>query len=325
MKKTLIYLLVITMCLGVLTGCGSSNKADEDLRIGALTGPTAMGMAKLLDDIDGGNAGFKAEYSVYGSADEITPLVLQGQMDIASVPVNLASVIYNKTGGAVKLIAVDVMGVLSIGEFNSDEITSVADLKGKTVYASGKGSTPEYFLRYILSENGIDPDSDVNIEWKSEPSEIVALLNAKQTGIAMLPQPYATAAKMQLGDGFNLKLSVADEWEKIDGAGSCVTAGVIVRSEFLENNREAVEKFLSEFRASVQWVNENPAAAAQICERLSIAKSAVAEKAIPSCSIVCLEGEKMKSDVRKCLEVIYSCNSASIGGKIPEDDFYYEG
>ena len=174
------------------------------MRLAALTGPTAMGMAKIFSDADAGTAANSYEYALYGAADELTPQLLQGGVDIAAVPLNLASVLYNKTSGGVKLCAVGVLGVLYITEFNGETVQSLADLAGKTIYATGKGSTPEYFLRYLLAENGLDLDTDVTVEWKSEPSEVVALLKAENGGIAMLPQPYVTAAAAQLGEGFGV-------------------------------------------------------------------------------------------------------------------------
>ena len=172
-------------------------EAAVPVRLGAMTGPTGIGMVKLFDDADKDTAS-PDTYTVKGAADELTPLLLQGELDIVSVPANLASVLYNKTEGKVKALAVNVLGVLYLAEYNSDEITSLTDLKGKTIYATGKGSTPEYFLRYVLTQNGLDPDTDVTIDWKSEPSEVLAVLNGQGSGIAMLPQPYVTAAAAQL-------------------------------------------------------------------------------------------------------------------------------
>lgn len=290
--------------------------AEEPVRLGGLTGPTAMGMVKVLSD---------GEYShtIVGAADELTPLVLQGQLDIVSVPANLAATLYNKTEGGVRVLAVNVLGVLYIGEFNTQELNSVSDLKGKTIYATGKGSTPEYFLRYVLTQNGIDPDKDVDIQWKSEPSEVVALLNAEGKGIAMLPQPYVTAAGTQLGEGFRVAISLSDEWAALDNGTLCTTAVVMARSAFVEENPEAVEAFLEDFAASAQWVNENVADAAALCEEYGIIKAPVAKKAIPNCNIVCITGNEMKDALSGCLQVIFDQNPKAVGGKLPLDDFYY--
>ena len=180
MKK--FSVLVCLLALAAALALPARGEA-EDLRIGALTGPTSMGMVGLWED---------APYcvpTVLGSADELVPRILKEEVDIAALPANLAATLYSKTQGQVVALAVNVLGVLYIGEYNSQSLQSLADLKGKTLYATGKGSTPEYFLRYLLSQNGLDPDKDVTIQWKSQPSEVVALLNARQSGIAMLPQP----------------------------------------------------------------------------------------------------------------------------------------
>ena len=228
-------------------------EAAVPVRLGAMTGPTGIGMVKLFDDADKDTAS-PYTYTVKGAADELTPLLLQGELDIVSVPANLASVLYNKTEGKVKALAVNVLGVLYLAEYNSDEIHSLADLKGKTVYATGKGSTPEYFLRYVLTQNGLDPDTDVTLEWKSEPSEVLAVLNGQGSGIAMLPQPYVTAAAAQLGEGFQVKLSVSEEWQKVSGGTPCTTACILVRSQFAEENPAAVERFLADYADSAAWV-----------------------------------------------------------------------
>lgn len=286
------------------------------VRVGALTGPTAMGMAQLLDE---------PEYTptIVGTADELMPRILQGEVDIAAVPANLAATLYQKTQGGVTVLAVNVLGVLYVGELSGETVQTVADLKGKTLLATGKGATPEYFLRYILTQNGLDPDKDVAIQWKSEPSEVVALLNAKGEGLAMLPQPYVTAAANQLGENFHIALSVSEEWEKLESDSRCTTAVVIARTAFVQEYPEQVQAFLEALSQSVQWVNEQPQEAAELCEQLGIIKAGVAKKAIPGCNLVCITGDEMKQALSGCLEVIYDQNPKAVGGKLPGNDFYY--
>ena len=297
-------------------------EAAVPVRLGAMTGPTGIGMVKLFDDADKDTAS-PYTYTVKGAADELTPLLLQGELDIVSVPANLASVLYNKTEGKVKALAVNVLGVLYLAEYNSDEITSLTDLKGKTIYATGKGSTPEYFLRYVLTQNGLDPDTDVTLDWKSEPSEVLAVLNGQGSGIAMLPQPYVTAAAAQLGEGFQVKLSVSEEWQKVSGGTPCTTACILVRSQFAEENPAAVERFLADYADSAAWVNENVEAAGDLCGQYEIVKAPIAKKAIPQCNIVSITGSDMKAALSSCLEVLFQQNPAAVGGALPQDDFYY--
>lgn len=286
------------------------------VRVGALTGPTAMGMAQLLDEL---------EYTptIVGAADELMPRILQGEVDIAAVPANLAATLYQKTQGGVTVLAVNVLGVLYVGELGGETVQTVADLKGKTLLATGKGATPEYFLRYILTQNGLDPDKDVAIQWKSEPSEVVALLNAKGEGLAMLPQPYVTAAANQLGENFRIALSVSEEWEKLESDSRCTTAVVMARTAFVQEYPEQVQAFLEALSQSVQWVNEQPQEAAELCEQLGIIKAGVARKAIPDCNLVCITGDEMKQALSGCLEVIYDQNPKAVGDKLPGNDFYY--
>lgn len=349
MKKLTAALCLLALLVSMLAACGTTaapetTQATEttaaptaeatteaateapakaaSVRLGAMTGPTGIGMVKLFDDADQ-NAVSPYSYTIKGAADELTPLLLQGELDIVSVPSNLASVLYNKTEGGVKALAVNVLGVLYLAEYGTDEISSVADLKGKTIYATGKGSTPEYFLRYVLTQNGLDPDKDVTLDFKSEPSEVVAVLNAEGSGVAMLPQPYVIAAAGQLGEGFQVKLSLSEEWEKVGSGSLCTTACILVRTQFAEENPEAVEQFLADFAASASWVNENPEEAGELCGKYDIVKAAVAKKAIPQCNIVCITGAEMKAALSGCLNVLFEQNPKAVGGNLPGDNFYY--
>lgn len=293
--------------------------SPEVIRVSALKGPTAMGMIKLMDD-ESENELY--QFTIAGAADEITPAIVQGNTDIACVPANLASVLYNKTEGGVKVLAVNTLGVLYICENGEPTISSAADLKGKTVYASGKGATPEYALRYILTQNGIDPDSDVTIEWKSEHSECLAALASDEGSAAMLPQPFVTTAQTK-NENINVVLDLNAEWSALNNGSALVTGVVIARTEFAEQYPEAVDSFMQEYGGSVEYVNANVSDAAQLIGKFDIVPAAVAEKALPKCNIVFISGTEMKEKLSGYLGVLYDNAPASVGGKLPEDDFYF--
>ena len=311
MKKVFAVLLAVMLLL-----TASAFADGEAVRLAALKGPTAMGLVKLLED-----HGSEYDFLLAGSADEITPKLIQGQIDIAAVPVNLASVLYNKTNGALRLIAVNALGVLYIVE-KGETLESLTDLKGKTLYATGKGSTPEYNLTYLLREAGLELGTDVTVEWKSEPAEVVALLKTQESGIAMLPQPYVTVAKTQV-EGLETAFDLTACWDALENGSRLVTAGIVVRDQYLNEHPEEVARFLTEFAASVEYVNANPAEAAVLIDNLGIVKAAVAEKALPQCNVVCITGAEMQQAVSGYLKVLYDLNSAAVGGALPDENLYY--
>ena len=345
MKKLCSWLLVLALAAGALAGCGSQSGDDSkkgedqttqeqqeqkaepvDVNIAALKGPTAMGMVKFMDDVDKGEVDDENyNFQIAASADEVTPKLVQGELDIAAVPANLASVLYNNTKGQVQVLAVNTLGVLYIVE-NGETVQSAADLKGKTIYASGKGSTPEYALNYILTENGIDPASDVTIEWKSEHPECVAALANDPSGIAMLPQPFVTTAQTKNPD-IRVALDLTEEWDKIqedkEEKSALLTGVVVARSEFVKENPEAVANFLDHYKESVDYVNDNTDDAAKLVGQYEIVTEEVAKKALPECNIVCITGDEMKEQLSGYLQVLLDANAQSIGGALPEDDFYY--
>lgn len=336
MKKKIAILLTTVMCLTLAGGCGATGKETTDqaqqktetsgegpelIHIGGLKGPTSMGMVKLMEDAAEGTTENSYEFVIAGSADEITPQLVKGELDMAAVPANLASVLYNNTDGAIQLMAINTLGVVYIVE-NGDTVQSVESLKGKTIYATGKGSAPEYALRYILQENGIDPDADVTIEWKSEPTEVVAIMANTADCVAMMPQPFVTVAQSSV-EGFRIALDLTQEWETIDDQSACLTGVLVARTEFVEQYPEQVASFLEEYSDSARFAVDQTEEAAQLIEKYDIVKAAIAQKALPYCNITFIEGTEMKQMMEGYLQVLYDQEPKSVGGNLPGDDFYY--
>lgn len=326
MKKNFLSLLVvIILSMTTLLGCQNKKTTIEDttmIKVAALKGPTAMGMVKMMDDA---KTTKNYEFQIKAAIDEITPLLVKGDVDIAAVPANLASVLYNNTEGEVKVLAINTLGVLYIVE-NGESIKSISDLKGKTIYTSGKGATPEYTLNYILKENGIDPEKDVSIEYKSEHAECVAILASEENAIAMLPQPFVTTAQTK-NDKIRIALDMNNEWDKLqqkEDKSALVTGAIVVRTQFLEEHTELVNKFLDAYKDSVEYVNSNIEEAAVMIEEQDIIPAAVAKIALPYCNIVFIEGEEMKTKLSGYYTILFEQNKKSVGGSLPDDTFYYK-
>ena len=306
------------------------------MKVAAMTGPTGMGLAQLLDQFgvvetlqDEALAeeisanGNRYVFDLAGTADEISPLLIKGQLDAACVPANLASVLYNKTEGEIVTLGINTLGVIYVVD-KGESIQSLEDLKGKTVVSAGKGSVPEYGFRYVLSQNGIDPDKDLTIEWKSEQAECVAALASGAAEIAVMPQPYVTVAQGKV-EGLRVALSLTEEWEKLDNGSAMLTGVVVARKSFVEEHPEAIEAFLKDYAASVEWVNTNTADAAQVIGNFGIVAAAVAEKALPFCNIVCITGAEMQEMLSGYLAALAEQAPQAVGGKLPADDFYFVG
>ncbi len=295
---------------------GEKTVDPDAVRVGALKGPTAMGMAQLLD-ADG------YDFTIAASPDEIVPMVVQGNLDIAAVPANLAATLYQKTEKDVSVLAVNTLGVLYIVE-NGDSVKSVEDLKGKTIYASGKGATPEYALDSVLEASGIDPEKDVTIEYKSEHAEVVSALAQDQTAVGLLPQPFVTTALMK-NDKLKVALDLNELWEaSMNDDSRLVTGVVIAKNEFIKDHADQVDAFMDAYKESVDFVNSDTEAAAQIIGDHDIIPKEVAQKAIPECSIVFIEGDDMKTMLSGYLTTLNDQNPQIIGGQLPDDGFYYK-
>lgn len=322
-KKYLSMALAILMSVGILCGCQGAREQDKEetvVRIASLKGPTTMGLLELWQQQEEGSAGGNYEFQMMTGADEIMPGMMKGEVDIALLPANAAAILYEKSQGAVSVIDINTLGVLYMVS-GDKSLKTIEDLKGKTIYLTGKGTTPDYALQYLLAQHGLDL-GEVNLEYKSEATEVAALLKENPDNIGLLPQPFVTAACMQ-NDALSIVFDINEEWAAFHNGQGMVTGVTVVRKAFLEEHPEAVDLFLEEHEKSVQFANENVEEAAKMAvERGIVEKEPIAVKAMPACHITCITGEEMKAVLSEYLEILFEQNPEFIGGAIPEDDFY---
>ena len=317
MKKLISYAALAVTALSVFTGCASSSKTE--INVGVIKGPTGIGTVELMEKSERGETEGLYNISVAASADEVNGKIAKGELDIAAVPTNVAPLLYNKDNGAYSVLAVNTLGVLYVLE-NGNTVNSVQDLSGKTIYMAGQGAVPEYVINYILEKNGID---DTEIVFMTEHTEAAAALADGRADIVILPEPNVTAAMMQ-NENIRIALDLTEEWKNVSGNDMAMGC-IIVRNDFLKDNKEAVDTFLDEYEDSIEYVNENTAEAAQLVEKYGIMASAkAAEKAIPNCNIVYIDGDEMENILSDFYGVLYEANPKSIGGNLPGADFYYE-
>ena len=317
MKRIVAMITAAVMLFSLAAFAACSKKQDDtEIRIAALKGPTGMGMVKLAD---------KQNYPNYtvlieASPDALNPRIISGEVDVAAVPVNLASVLYNKLDGDISVLAVSTLGVLYVVEAGS-EVNSVADLAGKTVYATGQGATPEYILNYLLDKNGVAGSVEVN--YVGEHAALATMLANGSAEIGMLPEPNVTST-LAGNDNLRIALNLTEEWNKVCST-ELVQGVVIARKSFVNEHPEAIEQFLREYEKSSAFVNENIDEAAKLIVDAGILGNVeIAKKAIPNCNITYIDKAEMKQALSGYLDVLFHQDSLSIGGGLPESDFYYD-
>ena len=288
---------------------------DYVAKVASMKGPTSIGMAQLMCS---DTADFSFEMFTEGS--EIVPLMVKGEIDLALIPANLAATLYQKTEGAIEVIGINTLGVLDVVAPASTEITSFSDLSGKTIYMTGKGTTPESAVRYLTEKYGME---DMDIEFQSEATAVVSALTANPDAVAILPQPFATVAKVQ-NEGMEIKLSLTDAWNAVSDDGSSLVTGVTVaRKAFAEEHPQRLAQFMDETADSVAFVNANVEEAAALVESLDIVKAPIGKQAIPRCNLVSITGEEMREKLAGYLNALYEFDPSLVGGQLPDEEFYY--
>ncbi|MDR3345224.1 MAG: ABC transporter substrate-binding protein [Oscillospiraceae bacterium] len=325
LKPLAAILLICALVLAVFAACENNPNGETDdpsnpavkIKVAVLKGPTGLGALQILDT--------PAEYdvTVASAPTEIPGLLTAGTVDIAALPLNLAATLYNKTSGNIVLLNVNTLGVLYLLERGGETVSSIADLKGKTVYASGQGATPEYVLNFLLEKNGLDPKKDVTIEWVADHAALSAKLLAGGANIAVLPEPNVTTATAK-DSTVRVALDLNKAWADATDGGKLAMGCVVVRKEFLKDNPDAVSKFVEDYTSSVHFVNGNPVQAGTLAAKYEILPdAALAQKAIPNCQLVSITGNDMKTIAAENLKVLFDADAKSIGGALPKDAFYY--
>ena len=319
-NKIIAAVLTAVLSVGMMAGC-AKKKDDTVVRVGSLKGPTTIGIVNLMDKASNGQSEGRYDFTMSAAPDEITAKIVSGDLDIALVPANLASVLYNKTSGGVTAIDINTLGVLYCVTGDTS-ITSINDLSGRKVITTGQGATPEYSLRYLLEQNGI---TDCEIEFRSESTEVAAVLAEDPSQIAVLPQPFVTVACAQ-NEAISPAFSLEVEWQAVTGGLGMVTGVTIVRNDFLKAHPEAVKTFIKEHGESVVAANSDlDKTASLVVAAEIIGKEPLAKKAIPLCNVVCMTGDSVKANLAPYLEVLYNSDPKSVGGNLPGDEFYYKG
>lgn len=332
MKTTLKRLFAVLLCLALIFALGAcGNKTQDDktddkpvaLNVYCLSGPTGLGMADLINKSD--NDQTKNDYTITVAAapEDVTAQVINKTADIACIPTNLAANLYAKTNKDIQILAVNTMSVLYVLD-TTGKVESFDDLKGKTIYMPGQGSNPEYIVNHLLKKNGIDPAKDVTIEFKAEAQEVATLMASGKAEICIVPQPVATV--IQTKADVKKVINLADEWSKIGEDSAIMMGCVVAQKSVINEHPEAVKTFLEEYEASINAVKADPAAAAAICEAKKIlpTPAAVTTKAIPNCGLAFVTGKDMKTQLTGYLQVLFDAKPASVGGAMPDDNFWYE-
>jgi len=329
MNKRVILLICLVIFIFSIAGCGdvqkpsTSNKAKVIVNIAGLQGPTSIGMIKMIDEKPSLGTNVASNYQVVKTPDVLLSKILSKEIDIATVPTNLAAIIYNK-GVDYKIAAMNTWGVLYL--IGSEEnINQWKDLKGKTIYSVGKGTTPDIAARYILEKNGLNFEKDLTIDYTMAHVELAQAVAAEKVKLAILPEPFVTMA-ISKNPKVNIVFDIQKEWDKASGSnGAFPQTCLMVKEELVSKNPAIVDKFLSEYKESIEWVNVNKAQAGKLVEKNGIGiKAKIAETAIPRCNIRYEDAQTAKAKVESFFKIIFNYSPKDIGGKIPNEGLYYQ-
>lgn len=349
-NKFLVLGIVFALIVG-LVGCNNNAKKAEDEKVevsqedvvedtveeddkeepeddgskavinyGVMTGPTGVGSVNLIEDSKNGESKFEINETIVGTPDEIVSALVSGNLDMAVIPANLASVLFNKTEGKIQALATNNLGVLYIVEIGN-EIQSLEDLKGMTVVSTGKGATPETLFKHIMAENGMIEGEDWNFDFKSEAAEVAQNLMSGMSKIALLPEPMVTTVLSQNEDA-RIAINLEEEWAKTNDTPQ-ITGVLVGRKEFLQTID--VDDFLDEYEDSIEAATENVEKTSELLGKYSIIKPEVAIKAIPNMNLHYMDKDDLRESLTNYLTILFDANPQSVGGSVPGEEFFYLG
>lgn len=325
LKRSLALLFSLFLLINI-SACANTPELQKTektkVKIVALKGPTGIGLVNLMNDAEQNLTGNDYNISIVGDPSEAAAKLAGVDADIALLPTNMSSILYNKTSGAVNIAAINTLGVLYLLS-NNVEINNINDLKGKTVCLTGQGATPEFAFSYILRQNGLKPGEDVKLEYKAEHSELATLMISGKIDLGILPEPFVTQVVEKNRD-IKAALDLAEEWYKANNDSLLAMGCIAVRKEFINKQKKALDMFLDEYKISSEHAKNDIVNTAYLCDKYGIMQKEIAQKAIPKCKIVFIKGKDMKDNVKCFLNELFEFDPKSIGGKLPDEEFYYQ-
>ncbi len=321
-KSKLFYLCALFALILVIVACTDNVQEQETINIGTLMGPTGMGMALLMENNDTGKSNLDYEFTVVASPDELVGKIVNKEIDIAAVPSNLAATLYNVTNKQVEVLAINTLGVLYMLE-EGHNITSINDLKGKDIHISGKGTVPEYVFKYLLEKNQINPESDLSITFSTHHADLSTKMAAGDVELSILPQPHVTTV-LKNNPNVRIAMDVNKEWKQ-EFEQELPMGVVVAQKDFIKENTEELELFFNEYKSSVNFVNSNQSEAGEFIQNFGILPNAqIATEAIELSNIVFIDMQKGKQMLDSLYQILFEYNPQSVGGQLPDEDFYYE-
>ena len=315
MKKTISLLLLLTMALTLLVSCNLPGGEPErtKINIGVMSGPTGMGMAKLMND-----AGSDSElysFEIYSSPNDAVADLAAGTLDMLCLPTNTAANLANKQDDYISVIAINTLGSLYLLTDENTEVNSMADLEGKTIYASVPSSTTGPIINYLLEQY----DVNATVEFEADHDALVAKVATGEASIVVLPEPKVTAATIK-NPSYSIDLNLSEEWSNV--TDTPLTMGcIVVRNDFLNENKSTVDAFLADYKASIEYIDNKSnldSSAQMIFDAGILPQLPIAKKSLANLfgSIAYLDGADMKAALCGFYE--------AIGLTSPTDEFYYE-
>ena len=318
--KLLSLLFAALILLTTLASCDRFVLLDKGLEINVsvLNGSTGFGAAKLISDSEEGKTALNYNFTVEKLAENVTKGLINGSIDIAALPTNAAAALYKKTEGGVKIAAVNTLGVLYLvtnGEKLS--INNISELEGKTIYCPDQN--PAFIFKAICNAHGVNVTIDT---YYAKPEELRDALVNGMVDMAVIPEPMVTIAKSK-NNKLTTALDLTEEWEKAYGENTLLQGCIVVRTEWAEAHPQELEQFLAEYKASIEYTNSNPKEASQLVVAAGMVEAApVAEKAIPKCNIVYMDGDEMAAALDVFFAKLYEQDPKAVGGALPDSEIY---
>lgn len=331
MKRSLVVTMLILSFLTLILNAEGAREGSEataalaeplQLTVAGLKGPSSIGMLRMIESEPVFGEDVETEYQIVDEPQLMIARIMSGEADIAAVPINLAAVLYNK-GAPYRLGAVTGDGLLHIVSSRED-IGSVEDLKGKRIYCIAQGSTPEFVLRYVLEKSGIDPDTEVELDFSFDHVAIAPQLIAGKVDLAVLPEPFVSIVASK-NPAVQPVIDLQQVWAELSGTGDTypITA-TLVRNSLYREHPEALKAFFAAYRESIDWANANPAEAGGLAGKYMEMPAPIIAKAMPRLNLRYQSPREARSRVEELYQVFHGFAPASVGGTIPGDEFYGE-
>lgn len=278
------------------------------------------GLAELADEV---------EFILWSNPDQLRALALNGKVDFIAMPTNVAANLYNR-GAPLKLLNISQWGALWMIS-RDPNMKTLADFKGQEIAIPFRADMPDIVFTHLAERQGLTPNKDFKLNYTATPMDAMQLLIMRRIDHALLSEPAVSMALRKtksfpvslIAPELHRSVNLQQEWSRVMGTEARIPqAGIAVMGNKADNP-QLVARFEEAYAQATRWCQENQQKCAEeVAAKIPMLSAEAVADALAAQGNYYATAFDAQQELEAFLEILLAKQPASVGGKLPNADFY---